>query len=64
MMSEQFAAGVAAGLCLLAMIIVLVCVPKSTKEHRTNDNRDSYSELCVQCVYACVCVCVCVCVSE
>ena len=30
--SEQFAAGVAAGLCLLTMLIVLIFVPANTKD--------------------------------
>ena len=30
--SEQFAAGVAAAICLLAMAVVLILVPKNTKD--------------------------------
>lgn len=32
LVSEQFAAGVAAGLCIVAMVIILIFVPSTTKD--------------------------------
>ena len=43
--SEQFAAGVAAGLCVVSMGIVLLTVPETTKDTtRLAGTSDSYSE--------------------
>lgn len=43
--SEQFAAGVAAGLCLLAMIVVLIFVPATTKDpHKLNTTREKHGK--------------------
>ena len=43
--SEQSAAGVAAGLCVVSMLIVVLFVPPSTKDPaRASYSRDSYSE--------------------
>jgi OCT family organic cation transporter-like MFS transporter 18 len=44
--SEQFAAGVAAGLCLLTMVVVLLFVPATTKTQQklvteTKENKKS-----------------------
>ena len=45
MFSEQFAAAAAAVLCVISIAIVLVFVPKSTKDPtRLEDNKDNYSE--------------------
>lgn len=45
MYSEQFAAAVAAALCVVAIGVVLLCVPDSTKGLARV--ADDYSKLCV-----------------
>lgn len=45
MYSEQFAAAVASALCVVAIGVVLLCVPDSTKGPAIVP--DEYSKLCV-----------------
>ena len=56
--SEQSAAAVAAGICLVAIAIVMVFVPRTTK--RVTAKEESSKESKAQGEGACVCVCVCV----
>ena len=52
--SEQYAAGVAAGLCVLSMVVVLLFVPRSTKDPtKAAGSGDSYSMFCQRvCLYS------------